>query len=141
MVTIRLARHGAKKNPFYHITVADRAAKRDGRFIERIGFFDPLARGRSEPLRVDLARADYWLSVGARPSERVRQLLKCARAEAQAGVATQTEAELQAGSATQAETEAQAEAGATPQAEEPAASAPAPERPSDEGGEALAEDA
>ena len=54
MVTIRLARHGAKKNPFYHITVAERRAKRDGRFIERVGFFNPLARGQEEALRVDL---------------------------------------------------------------------------------------
>ena len=75
MVTIRLARHGAKKNPFYHITVADRAAKRDGRFIERVGFFNPLARGRDVPLRVDLQRVDYWLSVGAQPSDRVKHLI------------------------------------------------------------------
>ena len=84
MVTIRLARHGAKKAPFYHLTVADRGAKRDGRFIERVGFFNPLARGQDETLRVDLARVDHWLSVGARPSERVTALIKQARA-AQAG--------------------------------------------------------
>ena len=135
MVTIRLARHGAKKNPFYHITVAERAAKRDGRFIERIGFFDPLARGRSAPLQVNLQRADHWLSLGAQPSERVAQLLKRARAEAgaeaQAGVGTRTEVDA----------EAQAEAGAAPQAEEPAASDPAAEAPTDKGGEALVEDA
>ena len=83
MVTIRLARHGAKKSPFYHLTVADRAAKRDGRFIERVGFYNPLARGSETALRVDLARVDHWLSVGARPSERVRQLLKRARKEQQ----------------------------------------------------------
>ena len=82
MVTIRLARHGARKNPFYHITVADRAAKRDGRFIERVGFFNPLARGREEPLRVDLPRVDYWLSVGAQPSDRVQSLIKQARQQA-----------------------------------------------------------
>ncbi|MYF09637.1 MAG: 30S ribosomal protein S16, partial [Gammaproteobacteria bacterium] len=76
MVTIRLARHGAKKNPFYHITVADRRAKRDGRFIERVGFFNPLARGREEALRVDLERVDHWLAEGAKPSDRVRQLIK-----------------------------------------------------------------
>lgn len=118
MVTIRLARHGAKKNPFYHITVADRAAKRDGRFIERIGFFSPLARGQSEPLRVNLERADYWLSAGAQPSERVRQLLKRARAEAgaearngaEAQAEAETEAQAEAGAETAAETEVQAEA-------------------------------
>ena len=79
MVTIRLARHGSKKNPFYHITVADRAASRDGRFIERLGFYNPVAQGQSEALRVDLERADYWLSVGAQPSEMVGKLLKQAR--------------------------------------------------------------
>ena len=82
MVTIRLARHGAKKNPFYHITVADRRAKRDGRFIERVGFFNPLARGREEALRVDLERIDHWLAEGAKPSDRVRQLIKQARKQA-----------------------------------------------------------
>ena len=79
MVTIRLARHGAKKSPFYHITVADRTASRDGRFIERIGFFNPVAKGQAETLRLDLERADYWLSVGAKPSEIVSQLIKKAR--------------------------------------------------------------
>ncbi len=82
MVTIRLARHGAKKNPFYHITVADRRAKRDGRFIERVGFFNPLARGRDEALRVDLERVDHWLAEGAKPSDRVRHLIKQARKQA-----------------------------------------------------------
>lgn len=82
MVTIRLARHGAKKNPFYHITVADRRAKRDGRFIERVGFFNPLARGRDEALRVDLERVDHWLAEGAKPSDRVQHLIKQARKQA-----------------------------------------------------------
>ena len=75
MVTIRLARHGGKKNPFYHVTVADKTAKRDGRFIERLGFYNPVARGAEEELRIDLERADYWLSVGARPTERAGQLI------------------------------------------------------------------
>jgi small subunit ribosomal protein S16 len=81
MVTIRLARHGSKKNPFYHITVADRSAKRDGRFVERVGFFNPVARGNSEELRLDLERVDYWLSVGAKPSERVQKLIRRVRGE------------------------------------------------------------
>ena len=85
MVTIRLARHGSKKNPFYHITVADRAAKRDGRFVERLGFFNPVARGSSEELRVDLERVDYWLSVGAKPSDRVQKLIRRARSNVSAG--------------------------------------------------------
>ena len=75
MVVIRLARHGAKKAPFYHLTVADRSAQRDGRFIERVGFFDPAARGNAERLRVDLDRIDHWLSVGAQMSDRVRSLV------------------------------------------------------------------
>ena len=84
MVTIRLARHGAKKSPFFHVTVADRTAKRDGRFIERIGFYNPVARGQDERMRIDLDRVDYWLSVGAQPSERVRQLIDSARRAAAA---------------------------------------------------------
>jgi len=79
MVTIRLARHGSKKNPFYHITVADKAARRDGRFVERVGFYNPVAKGQEETLRVDLDRVDYWLGVGAEPTEVVKQLVKRAR--------------------------------------------------------------
>ena len=79
MVTIRLARHGSKKSPFYHITVADRTAKRDGRFIERVGFFNPVAQGQSEELRMDLERIDHWLGVGAQPSDMVKKLVKRAR--------------------------------------------------------------
>ena len=75
MVTIRLARHGGKKKPFYHVTVAERSAKRDGRFIERVGFYNPVARGQEEELRIDLDRLDYWLSTGAQPTDRVRQLV------------------------------------------------------------------
>lgn len=84
MVTIRLARHGAKKRPFYHLTVADKSAKRDGRFIERVGFFNPLAKGDEQRMRLDLDRIDYWLSVGAQPSERANQLIGVARREAAA---------------------------------------------------------
>ena len=83
MVTIRLARHGAKKAPYYHLTVADRTAKRDGRFIERVGFFNPMARGQEQGLRVDLARVDHWIAQGAQPSDRVNKLLKTARAAAE----------------------------------------------------------
>lgn len=76
MVTIRLARGGAKKRPFYHLVVTDSRNRRDGRYIERIGFFNPIARGQEERLRVDHERAEYWLSQGAQASERVAQLLK-----------------------------------------------------------------
>jgi small subunit ribosomal protein S16 len=91
MVTIRLARHGSKKHPFYHVTVAERSAGRDGRFVERVGFYNPVAQGAEELLRLDVERADYWISVGARPSEKVRKLLSQARrnqAAAAAGSAT-----------------------------------------------------
>ena len=80
MVTIRLARSGAKKKPFYHITVSDSRRARDGRFIERIGFFNPVARGQEERLRLDLDRMAYWQSQGAQVSDRVSSLAKDAAA-------------------------------------------------------------
>ena len=76
MVTIRLARGGAKKRPFYHIRVSDSRKARDARYIERIGFFNPVARGAEERLRVDLERAAYWQGQGAQISDRVSALLK-----------------------------------------------------------------
>ncbi len=76
MVVIRLSRGGSKKRPFYHLTVADSRNARDGRFIERVGFFNPIARGQEERLRVSLDRVDYWVSKGAQTSDRVAQLLK-----------------------------------------------------------------
>ncbi len=76
MVTIRMARGGAKKRPFYHIVVADSRNKRDGRFIERVGFFNPVARGNEERLRIDRERVDHWISQGAQTSDRVAKLLK-----------------------------------------------------------------
>jgi small subunit ribosomal protein S16 len=76
MVTIRLARGGSKKRPFYHLTVTDSRQARDGRFIERVGFFNPIARGQEERLRVDNERVDYWVSQGAQLSERVASLVK-----------------------------------------------------------------
>lgn len=82
MVTIRLARSGAKKRPFYHISVTDSRVSRDGRFIERVGFFNPVARGGEERLRVDLDRIAHWESQGAQMSDRVAELVKSARKEA-----------------------------------------------------------
>jgi small subunit ribosomal protein S16 len=76
MVTIRLARGGAKKRPFYGIMVADSRRSPRGRFIERIGFFNPRAVGGEERLRIDTERVDYWVSKGAQPSDRVASLLK-----------------------------------------------------------------
>ena len=76
MVTIRLSRGGSKKRPFYHLNVTDSRKARDGRFIERVGFFNPVARGQEERLRLDGERIEYWLSKGAQPSDRVAKLLK-----------------------------------------------------------------
>lgn len=75
MVTIRLARSGAKKRPFYHLTVTNSRNARDGRYIERVGFFNPVARGSQERLRVDLERVDHWVSQGAQLSDRVAGLV------------------------------------------------------------------
>lgn len=76
MVTIRLARTGAKKRPFYHVVVADSRCARGGRYIERVGFFNPIATAGEERLRINRERIDHWVSQGAQPSERVQQLLK-----------------------------------------------------------------
>ena len=82
MVTIRLARGGAKKRPFYHLTVTDHRNARNGRFIERVGFFNPIARGGEERLRVDAERIAYWQSQGAQLSPRVAKLVKDSAAAA-----------------------------------------------------------
>ena len=82
MVTIRLARHGAKKRPFYQIVVADSRFKRDGRSIEKIGFFNPLAQGKEERLRLDLDRVMHWVSEGATVSDRAAKLIKDAQKNA-----------------------------------------------------------
>ena len=81
MVTIRLTRSGAKKRPFYHIIVTDSRNKRDGRYIERLGFFNPVATGGEVPIRIDNERLEYWLSQGAKTSERVAKLIKTNQAE------------------------------------------------------------
>ena len=76
MVIIRLARSGAKKNPYYFITVADERRPRDGKFIERLGFFNPSASGQEERLRLDLEKLNEWVAKGAQLSERVQSLVK-----------------------------------------------------------------
>lgn len=80
MVKIRLRRMGAKKNPYYRIVVADSRAPRDGRFIEEIGTYDPLAS--PSLIKVDLERASYWIANGAQPTDTVRGLLNKAQAKA-----------------------------------------------------------
>ena len=76
MVTIRLARSGAKKRPFYHVVVTDSRNRRDGRYIERIGFFNPVATGQEVRLKIDRDRVQHWVSKGARTSDRVSRLVK-----------------------------------------------------------------
>jgi small subunit ribosomal protein S16 len=76
MVTIRLARTGSNKRPFYHVVVTDSRNRRDGRFIERVGFFNPIAAAGETPLKIDVERFSHWLSKGARASDRVAQLVK-----------------------------------------------------------------
>ncbi len=76
MVTIRLARAGAKKRPFYHIVVTDSRNKRDGRCIERVGYFNPIATDQEKKLDINTARVDYWVTHGAKTSDRVAKLLK-----------------------------------------------------------------
>lgn len=84
MVTIRLARGGAKKKPFYHIVVADKRNPRDGRYIEQVGYFNPIAQGQEKELQVDLERIQHWLGQGAQASERVSKLIKQAKKETEA---------------------------------------------------------
>ncbi|OGT87865.1 MAG: 30S ribosomal protein S16 [Gammaproteobacteria bacterium RIFOXYA12_FULL_61_12] len=79
MVSIRLQRSGAKKRPFYHIVATDSRSARDGRCIERLGYFNPVAKGNETPLSMDLARVEHWVGQGAQPSDRVAELLKSFR--------------------------------------------------------------
>ena len=76
MVRIRLARGGAKKKPYYRIVVADQRCKRDGRYLERIGFYNPMVK--ENRVEIDSERLKHWLSVGAQPSDRVSKLMKLA---------------------------------------------------------------
>lgn len=84
MVSIRLARTGAKKRPFYHIVAADSRRARGGRYIERLGFYNPIAVEGQEALRIDLERIDYWVSVGAQMSDRATKLVEGFRKDASA---------------------------------------------------------
>jgi small subunit ribosomal protein S16 len=78
-VVIRMARAGTKKRPFYHIVAADSRSPRDGRFIERLGFFNPLLpKDNAERLRLDIDKAKAWIAKGAQPSDRVARFLDAA---------------------------------------------------------------
>ncbi len=156
MVTIRLARGGAKKRPFYGIMVADSRRAPRGRFIERVGFFNPRAVGGEERLRIDTDRVEYWISKGAQPSDRVASLLKqfakgpealeaekaklVAAADAKKAAADKAEADaVKAKEAAEAEAKKAAEAEAAEAAEAAAEQAPAEEAPAAEAEEKAAE--
>jgi small subunit ribosomal protein S16 len=76
MVKIRLSRGGSKKNPFYHLTVTDSRNRRDGKYVERVGYYNPVAKGADVPLHIDTDRVTYWLGQGAQASDRVASLIK-----------------------------------------------------------------
>ena len=76
MVSIRLSRGGAKKSPFYHIVATDSRARRDGRYIERLGYYNPIARGAAAEVQLDIDRLEYWISVGGQMSDRVQKVVK-----------------------------------------------------------------
>jgi len=87
MVTIRLARGGSKKRPFYHVTVSDCRNSRNGRFIERVGFFNPIARGQEVRLKLEMDKIQEWVGKGAQVSPRVKSLMKDAAAQPEAAAA------------------------------------------------------
>lgn len=76
MVVIRLSRGGAKKRPFYHLVATDKRNRRDGRYLERLGYFNPLAKGQEVPLHLERARIQHWINLGAQMSPRVAKLVK-----------------------------------------------------------------
>ena len=148
MVTIRLSRAGAKKRPYYHITVTDSRKPRDGRFIERVGFFNPIAQGKDIRLSIDHERVDYWVGTGATLSERVESLIKESKLspeeilkvkEKKEQLRLKKLAKKKENKEASAE-EAPAEEAAEAPAEE-AAEAPAEEAPAEEAAEAPAEEA
>ena len=82
MVVIRLSRGGSKKRPFYNIVAADSRNRRDGRYLERVGFYNPLASGNAESLRIAFDRVDHWVGNGAQASETVARLIRDAKSKA-----------------------------------------------------------
>lgn len=123
MVKIRLTRGGAKKRPFYHVVVTDQRNKRDGRYIERVGFFNPIATGGEEPLSLDMDRIAHWQAQGAQTSERVLELMKRVSSGQIVKVRKARPSKKQvARKAAEAESAAQAEAEAKAKTEEAAGS-------------------
>jgi small subunit ribosomal protein S16 len=103
MVAIRLSRGGAKRRPFYRVVVTDSRSRRDGRFIEQVGFFNPIATGGERALLLDQDRIGYWLGCGAKPTESVAHLIKRAATES---VGTQAEVDKGPEAATEASAQA-----------------------------------
>ena len=141
MLTIRLARAGVKKRPFFHIRVADSRKPRDGRFIEKVGYFNPIASGQEVRLEVDQERVDYWISQGAQLSDRVTTLLKI---NAETPEQTEKRHALKEAKrlkklSVKAALKVVEEAPAEEAAEAPAEEAPAEEAPAEEAAEAPAE--
>ncbi len=152
MVIVRLAKSGAKKNPYYFITVADSRKPRDGAFIERLGFFNPSAKGSEERMRFNLDRLDHWISNGAQLSDKVKELAKDARLspeDLEKKLEAKKEKKLQKKEALKAKKIAELEAQmkeaqkVEPEAKEetPAEEAPAEETPAEAKEEASAEEA
>ena len=145
MVVVRLAKSGAKKNPYYFITVADSRKPRDGAFIERLGFFNPSAKGSEERMRFNVERLDHWISQGAQLSDKVKELAKDARLssdELQAKLDAKKDKRIKKKEALKAQKIAELEAQAKEAAEEAAAEAEAPaveEAPAEEAPAAEAE--
>ena len=148
MVTIRLSRAGAKKRPYYHITVTDSRKPRDGRFIERVGFFNPIAQGKDIRLSIDHERVDYWVGTGATLSERVESLIKESKLSPEEILKVEEKKEqlrLKKLAKKKENKEASAEEATEAPAEEateaPAEEAPAEEAPAEEAAEAPVEEA
>ena len=157
MVKIRLARGGAKKNPFYSIVATDSRKRRDSGYIERIGYFNPVARGQEVRLQLEEDRLSYWISQGAQISDRVKQLVKeykdpsirekqlamqAAKADEKAKkIAAEEKAKADLEAKEAAEAAAQEAAAAEAEAEAPAEEAPVAEAPAEEAPVAEAEEA
>lgn len=138
---IRLSRGGSKKRPYYHIVIADARAPRDGRFIERIGSYNPmLPKDSEERVKLDADRAKHWLSVGAQATDRVERFLDAAGLLKREARNNPQKAEPGTKAKERAEEKAQAAADKAA-AEEEAKNAPAEEAPTEEAAEAPAEEA
>ncbi len=124
MVVIRLSRTGGNKSPFYHVVVADSRRSRDGRFIERVGYYNPMARGQDLRLQLEQERIDYWVGQGAKASDRVAHLIKQLKQspdKAQKGGPSRSEmkkAQLEASMKAQKKAEAEAKKAAAEESKE-----------------------